>query len=212
MGYMLCDGSLLSRSVYPSLFQVVGTSFNIGSPSENATNFRIPDMRGKSTLGANKDLYRFTSHRAVGTYGGAETHALVAGELAGHQHSATTSIQNATHNHTTSLATASNTTAGFGLDSHYHNYSATGLTANDGDDTGGKTCPEDQRNGADVARQSSTSRVGGINNTLNHGHSYSVTGPTVQHSHTFTTNDGSLSGIAHNNIQPCVVAGFYIKY
>ena len=42
-GWLLCDGSAVSRSTYAALYAVIGTAWGYG---DNATTFNIPDMRG----------------------------------------------------------------------------------------------------------------------------------------------------------------------
>lgn len=48
-GYLLCDGSLVSRAVYPSLFAAIGTLYGAG---DGTTTFAIPDTRGIFMRGA----------------------------------------------------------------------------------------------------------------------------------------------------------------
>jgi len=47
-GYLMCDGSAVSRTDYSALFAVIGTSFGSG---DGSTTFNIPDLRGKFTEG-----------------------------------------------------------------------------------------------------------------------------------------------------------------
>ncbi len=42
-GWLLCDGSAVSRTAYASLFAAVGTAWGTG---DGATTFNLPDMRG----------------------------------------------------------------------------------------------------------------------------------------------------------------------
>jgi len=42
-GYLECNGALLSRTTYASLFAAIGTTFGVG---DGSTTFAIPDMRG----------------------------------------------------------------------------------------------------------------------------------------------------------------------
>ena len=57
-GWLICDGSAVSRTDYADLFNVIGTNFGAG---DGSTTFNIPDLRGKfaegvptsGTLGAN---------------------------------------------------------------------------------------------------------------------------------------------------------------
>ncbi len=48
LGYLLCDGSLVARTSYPFLFQVIGTTY--GGIAGGAY-FRVPDLRGRFPLG-----------------------------------------------------------------------------------------------------------------------------------------------------------------
>ena len=49
-GWLTLDGTVKSRSAFPALFAVLGTSFNTGG--ELATDFRLPDMRSRFPIGA----------------------------------------------------------------------------------------------------------------------------------------------------------------
>ncbi|MCL2650366.1 MAG: tail fiber protein [Candidatus Azobacteroides sp.] len=42
-GWLLCDGSAISRSDYAALYAVIGTAWGFGN---NSTTFNLPDMRG----------------------------------------------------------------------------------------------------------------------------------------------------------------------
>ena len=48
-GYLLCDGSLVSRTIYSRLFNAIGTTYGSGNGS---TTFAIPDGRGGVLRGA----------------------------------------------------------------------------------------------------------------------------------------------------------------
>lgn len=52
-GYLLCDGSAVSRETYVALFSVIGTMFGEG---DGSTTFNLPDFRGRFIQGANNDL------------------------------------------------------------------------------------------------------------------------------------------------------------
>lgn len=47
-GYLMCDGSAVSRTDYSALFAVIGTSFGAG---DGSTTFNIPDLREATTKG-----------------------------------------------------------------------------------------------------------------------------------------------------------------
>lgn len=47
-GWLLCDGSLVSRAAFPRLFAAIGTTYGAG----DGTTFGLPDMRGEFIRGA----------------------------------------------------------------------------------------------------------------------------------------------------------------
>jgi Phage Tail Collar Domain len=49
-GWLLCDGSAVSRTNYAALFAVIGTASGYG---DNSTTFNLPDMRGVFLRGVN---------------------------------------------------------------------------------------------------------------------------------------------------------------
>ena len=62
-GYLLCEGSAVSRTTYADLFAVVSTTYGAG---DGSTTFNVPDLQGKFAQG--KD----GSNNLAGT-GGANT-------------------------------------------------------------------------------------------------------------------------------------------
>ena len=48
-GYLLCDGTPVSRTTYAALFSSIGTYWGIG---DGSTTFNLPDLRGLFTRGA----------------------------------------------------------------------------------------------------------------------------------------------------------------
>lgn len=47
-GYLLCDGSLVSRTTYAALFAVISTGYGVG---DGSTTFGLPDLRGRVPVG-----------------------------------------------------------------------------------------------------------------------------------------------------------------
>lgn len=47
-GYLLCDGSAVSRSTYSALFAVIGTAYGVG---DGSTTFNLPNMQQRFPLG-----------------------------------------------------------------------------------------------------------------------------------------------------------------
>lgn len=50
-GYLLCDGSEVERSKFPDLFDIIGVTYNGSSPLVGVNTYRLPDLRGRFTLG-----------------------------------------------------------------------------------------------------------------------------------------------------------------
>lgn len=105
-GYLLEDGSLISRVTYARLFEAIGTTYGVG---DGSTTFKLPDSRGRVDVasGTGSSL----SSRTLAAIGGEENHTLTQGEMPSHTHT-----QNA-HSHSgtgvingTNGATGSNKT------------------------------------------------------------------------------------------------------
>ncbi len=47
-GYLLCDGSAVSRTTYSVLFTLIGTTYGAG---DGSTTFNVPDLRGRAAVG-----------------------------------------------------------------------------------------------------------------------------------------------------------------
>lgn len=63
-GYLLCDGSEISRTTYSTLFSVIGTTYGAG---DGSTTFNIPDLQGKVPVGQDSED---TDFDALGETGG----------------------------------------------------------------------------------------------------------------------------------------------
>lgn len=88
--WKLCDGSVLSRSTYAGLFGAIGTAYGGG---DGSTTFAIPDLRGRTAIGAdpnNQSTASGHTAHALGQTAGKETHALTTSEMPSHSHSYST--------------------------------------------------------------------------------------------------------------------------
>jgi microcystin-dependent protein len=54
-GYLLCDGTAVSRAAFAALFAVIGTRFGFG---DNSTTFNTPDFRGRFLRGQDQGAGR----------------------------------------------------------------------------------------------------------------------------------------------------------
>lgn len=76
-GWLLANGQEVSRTQYPTLFALYGTTFGLAT---NASNFKLPDMRGLVPVGANGGSFPF------GQATGDETITLTLAQIPGHSH------------------------------------------------------------------------------------------------------------------------------
>lgn len=79
-GYLICDGSAVSRSTYAGLFSVVGTTYGTGN---GTTTFNLPDLRAKVPGGYKSGDSNFGT---LGGSGGEATHVLSTAEMPSHAH------------------------------------------------------------------------------------------------------------------------------
>lgn len=86
-GWLLCDGTAVSRTTYSGLFTVIGVTWGAG---DGSTTFNVPDLKGRVTIGVGTGTG--LTARALADSGGAETHVLSVGELAQHAHSIPTAV------------------------------------------------------------------------------------------------------------------------
>lgn len=77
VGWLICDGSAISRTSYSALFDTIGVTYGSG---DGITTFNIPDLKGKVIIGSSE------SH-PVSSVGGEEDHQLTAQEIPSHYHS-----------------------------------------------------------------------------------------------------------------------------
>lgn len=78
-GWLLCDGSEVSRVTYANLFSAIGTAF--GTPSDN-TVFRLPDHRNRVGRGVGTGT-------ALGSTGGNDSVTLTTAQMPLHSHALT---------------------------------------------------------------------------------------------------------------------------
>lgn len=84
-GFLLCDGSAVSRSTYSGLFSAIGTTYGSG---DGSTTFNVPDLRGRTPVGVDGAAGRLNANDALGNSGGAQTHTLTTAEMPAHAHPA----------------------------------------------------------------------------------------------------------------------------
>lgn len=66
VGFLFCDGSAVSRSVYADLYNAIGTYYGIG---DGSTTFNLPNLSGRTVVGRNSSDSDFSQ---VGKMGGSK--------------------------------------------------------------------------------------------------------------------------------------------
>lgn len=72
-GWLLCDGSAVSRTNYASLYNVIGTLYGVGN---GTTTFNLPNTTGKTIRGGT----------GAGGVGGADSYTLATANIPSHSH------------------------------------------------------------------------------------------------------------------------------
>ena len=192
-GWLVCNGSAVSRSTYSDLFGVISTTWGSG---DGSSTFNLPDLRGAflrgtGTAGVSSDY----AGPNVGAYqddaNAEHNHTGSSANAGGHSHSGNTG-SDGVHNHSGST----NTTG-----SHTHSY----YTSSTWQTNGGRVWYSDSRGGASYTTGGSGnhSHSLSINNSSSHTHSISA---ESDHSHTITVaNSGGTEARPYNRgVQYCI--------
>lgn len=75
-GFLMCDGSAVSRSTYSDLFDTIGTTYG---PGDGTSTFNIPNLTGRIPIGISGNV-------VLGDTGGEEMHTVTIAELPSHRH------------------------------------------------------------------------------------------------------------------------------
>jgi len=86
IGWLLCNGTAVSRTTYAALFAILGTTFGVG---DNSTTFNLPNYTNRVPVGAG-GLY------AMGATGGSKDATVVSHT---HTATATSTVNDPGHNH-----------------------------------------------------------------------------------------------------------------
>lgn len=172
VGWILCDGASYSRTTYPELFAIIGTTYGTEDPS----SFNVPDLRGRTVVGLDTTQVEFNT---LNKKAGAKEHQLSEGEMPAHNHGGTTSSAGS-HSHGGGTGSSG---------AHTHTTTTYGRPINVTLDSGSVFT----RHTATGATQ--TYNMGSSSNGA-HAHTIGADGA---HTHTIPSQGG---GGAHNNLQP----------
>jgi len=90
-GWLICNGSAISRTTYSTLFSVMGTTFGSG---DGSTTFNIPNYQGSKPIGVNVTY-------TLASTGGSATTTFSTSNIPAHNHTA--SVSDPGHSHNTNI-------------------------------------------------------------------------------------------------------------
>jgi microcystin-dependent protein len=93
-GYLLCDGTAVSRSIYSALFAAIGVAWGAG---DGSTTFNVPDLRGRTAVGANGPGGAGQPNWPLGTMSGSTS--ITEANMPAHNHTGTTGVDAPNHSH-----------------------------------------------------------------------------------------------------------------
>ncbi len=182
-GWLLCDGSAVSRETYASLYSVIGDSYGSG---DGSTTFNLPNLTGRVLIGSS------SSHPAASS-GGEEEHILAASEIPEHGHSV------GQHGHANNI-TVSTPVLTHTITQGVFKYNAPGATV--------KTA-----NGSDVNSWAGTTSTNATRTTnvavADHPATNCTVDGSVDDCDAFNTSSVGLSD-AHSNMQPYITLNYII--
>lgn len=82
-GWLVCDGSAVSRTTFSHLFEQLQTVFGSG---DGSTTFNLPDLRGRAVIGSGVGVGLVGNYVFSRKYGN-EDHRLLGSEMPDHNHS-----------------------------------------------------------------------------------------------------------------------------
>ena len=182
-GYLLCDGSAVSRDTYSALFTAIGTVYGAG---DGSSTFNLPNLSGRVVLGVSQ------SH-ALGTTGGESTHTLTEQELPEHSHVVPAHTHENDITATTPTLSHSVTQAVFTYNSP--KYRGTGANQSIWAYSGVGTAAATRSTDADVANHDPTECT--------------ATGSITVSNLSVSSSFGN--GGSHNNMQPYIVVNYIIS-
>jgi microcystin-dependent protein len=187
--WLLCDGSLVNKDEYPSLFDVIGYTY--GSDEEDPDFFALPDISGRVVVGVDDTDVSFDT---VGKIGGAKAHTLTTTELPSHTHTGVPHTHGTAGTLTTSNTGAhshSGSTSNTGLHGHNSSIGNAGSHSHGGNTSNSGNHTHTDVRASTVSYNTSTRTSGNLPVTVSISSVNNVSGTTSTaglHSHSITTD------------------------
>jgi len=183
VGYLLCDGTAVSRTTYADLFTVISTTYGTGNGS---TTFNTPNLQGKTPQGYDGNTYNLAATGGANTVTVAVTNNQAASSTDTLAVSVTGSISN------TSVSEAQ-------LASHDHDLDV--LTQ-----AGGTRLPLGTSGGG----PNNPPYTGSAGSGTGHTHAHTLAGTLTGSISTSLT--GAVTAAGNNAFSPYVVVNYIIKH
>lgn len=191
-GYLLCDGTAVSRTTYAALFAVTGVAFGAGNGS---TTFNLPDLRGRFALGKAASGTGSTLGATGGSLDHTHTGPSHTHTVAAHSHDM------GSHTHNTQDHSHTNVAHTHTVPAHYHAATGNGADINIASSGSHQHNIDSRENGATgtgnqlmEANNLGSSTVNTVNNaTSNHIHANSAFAGRVGNVSSGNNGDGTLT-------------------
>ena len=194
-GYLLCDGSAVSRTTYAELFVVLSTTYGIG---DGSLTFNVPQLQGKTPQGYDGNTYNL-----AGT-GGANTVT-----VAVTNNQAVSSVTNTvTNNQAVTVTGAIDNTSITEAQMASHSHNIPTLLTSGGGGGGNKGGCAPKVPGPAIPTDSKGSGTG-------HTHAHTLAGTltgTVAVTSTGAALSGAVTAAGNNTFSPYVVVNYIIKH
>ena len=184
-GYVLCDGTAISRTTYADLFAIIASTYGAGNGS---TTFNVPDLQGKMPQGYDGSTYTMAGTGGQNTV----TVSVTDNQSVSSTDTLAVSVTGAISN--TSLSTAQ-------LASHGH-----GVCTRLGNAAGSSALPATCNSSAATTNATTCTCGSGTGHTHSHTLSGTLTGNIT------TTLTGAVTASGTNAFSPYVVVNYIIRY
>jgi microcystin-dependent protein len=212
-GYLLCDGSAVSRTTYSALFAALDTTYGAGN---GTTTFNLPNLQNRVPVGKGSGTFG-----SLNASGGSEDVTLTVDQIPSHNHTQNSHnhTQNS-HNHTQDSHNHTQNSHNHTQNAHNHGASSgaagshahTASTSTNGAHTHGDSGSHRHQSflGTFVSRATSTVAANSQSNTTSVINTANTTLTTHEHTsagghtHTVTVNDGGSHShtVSVNNATP----------